>query len=176
MMNMSDVAVVDTFTGEILGNCNFKDNKNKRNKDFVMLYRQFINQIADLGVRDPLALQVLLFLVKHMDNRNALAVTMSLIADITGLTRQTVSKKIKILEAEGWIAIGKIGKQNVYIVNPDVVWTSYQDDKSYCRFDAKVMLDPNDNWKLKSQDTAKVKHIEKDILKGLADEINGKTS
>ncbi len=170
------VALVDPETGEHLANANLegleKQDK-KQNRDFVMLYRKFISQIADLGMRDATALKILLFLVKHMDNRNALAVNMSLISTMTGVTRQTVSLKLKYLHNNGWITICKIGHQNIYIVNPDVVWTAYDREKAYCKFDAKVMLDKDDNWHLNNnRDVARVKHIDKDALKYIASKMD----
>lgn len=136
----------------------------KQNKDFIMMYRRFINQVAELGAKDPIALKVLLFLVRNMDNRNALAITVNLISSMSGMCRQTVSKKIKYLEANGWIFIYKIGHEKVYVINPDVVWTSYADDRKYCKFDAKIILDCKDNWDVLSKDKQIIKHIEKDIL------------
>ena len=162
-------------TGEIVGNFVPQENEDngraKGNKDFVMMYRRFIGQIADLGTEDPQALRVLLFLVRHMDTKNALAAPMALISDMLGLSRQTVSAKIKFLSDNGWISIYKLGRQNVYIVNPDVVWTAYGDQKSYCKFDAKVMLSGEDNWKLnKKQDSIGLRHIDRGVLKSLAEQ------
>lgn len=150
---------INLDTGEII-----KNKKSRQNKDFVMLYRRFINQISELGVEDMQALKILLFLVRNMDNRNALAITIKTISDITGLCRQTVSKKIKYLEKNGWIFIYKIGHENIYVINPDVVWTSYADEQRYCKFDAKVIIDCKDNWDILKKDMQTVRHIEKDIL------------
>lgn len=175
-MSNTTLAAIDTETGEVLGNIiaepttDQKPDRATSNKDFVMLYRHFISQIADLGMQDAQALRVLLFLVRHMDTKNALAVPMSLISDILELSRQTVSAKIKFLSDNGWITIYKLGRQNVYVVNPDVVWTAYGDQKSYCRFEANVLLSDKDNWQLsKKKDSIGLRHIDRDVLKSLAE-------
>ena len=39
----------------------------------------------------------------------------------------------------------KSGTSNVYIVNPDVAWTSYGNQKQYCKFQANVLLSSSEN-------------------------------
>lgn len=159
------VVQVETETGEILN-----DGRNKENKDFVMLYRHYIFQLSELGMEDVQALRVLLFLVKHMDTKNAIVAPMSLMSDMLGLSRQTVSQKIKYLQQHGWIAVGHVGRQNVYIINPDVVWTAYGDQKQYCKYEANVLLDSVDNWALcSSSDKLGIRHIDKQVIKDMAD-------
>lgn len=155
------IASIDENTGEILDRTEVDSSKNH---DFVQLYRQFIADIADLGLKDGIALQVLLFLVRNMDGANALACPMKLIAEMLHVTRQTVSTKLKYLSDNGWITVGRIGRQNIYIVNPDVVWTSYDYQKQYCKFQATVMLSADDNLALAKIDTTRVKYVSKDAL------------
>lgn len=168
---MSSVLAVNQDTGEIVGKVVSESQERAHdNRDFVMMYRRFISQIADLGVEDAQALRVLLFLIRHMDTKNALAVPMSLMSDMLGLTRQTVSSKIKFLASNGWISVYKLGRQNVYVVNPDVVWTAYGDQKAYCKFEANVLLSDEDNWKInKKRDSIGLRHIDRDVLKTLAE-------
>lgn len=155
------ITSLDSDTGEILDRTEIDPAKNH---DFVQLYRQFISDIADLGLKDSIALQVLLFLVRNMDGANALACPMKLIAEMLHVTRQTVSAKINYLAENGWITKGRIGKQNIYIVNPDVVWTSYDYQKQYCKFQATVMLSADDNLALRKIDTTHIKYVSKDAL------------
>lgn len=163
------MAIVDTDTGEILEVRDRATERKAENKDFVMLYRKFINQLAELGMQDSQALRVLLFITRHMDNRNALAVPMTLIAEMLDVSRQTVSAKIKYLAENGWIAVYKLGRQNVYIVNPDVVWTSYAEEKAYCKFESMVMLSSSDNWAVSPKDDRMhVRHVDRDVLSRLA--------
>lgn len=160
---------VDADTGEI-----FKasgDERAKGNKDFVMMFRQFMSEIADLGMADPQALRVLLFICRHMDTKNSLAVTMELMSDMLKLSRQTISAKVKYLKERGWITIYKLGRQNVYMVNPDVFWTAYADQKAYAKFETTVMLSYEDNWQLNKDEKATVRHIDKDVLQKVAEQM-----
>lgn len=160
--------VLDRSTGEIIDNAESlpdqkptakQDNRSRDNQDFVMLYRHYVQQIADLGMKNPSALKVLLFLIRNMDNTNAIGVTQDLIADMTKLSRQTVSKAIHYLVKEGWMQIFKLGRANIYVVNPDVVWTSYADQKRYCKFRGTIMLSSEDNWQISRNNTTKVKQL-----------------
>ena len=62
----------------------------------------------------------------------------------------------------------RVGRQYVYTINPDVAWTSYADQKQYCRFEANVMLSADDNWELKGKNRVTLRHLDKGVLKALA--------
>ena len=164
--------LVNTATGEIMETVKTSD-RSKQNADIVMLYRQFIAEIANLGMEDVQALRVLLFIVRQMDTKNALVCPMSLMSEMLNISRQTVSNKIKYLHKHGWIAINKTGRSNVYVVNPAVVWTSYADEKKYCRFEANVMLSSEDNWALPKDDRVGLRHIDRDVLRAMANQEFG---
>lgn len=172
--------VVNTDTGEIIDHARTspkqqptakQDSRRTENQDFVMLYRHYVQQIADLGMKNSTALKVLLFLIRNMDGTNAIGVTQSLIAEMTGLARQTVSKAIKYLDENGWLQIYKLGKANVYVVNPDVVWTSYADQKQYCKFTGTLMLSSVDNWEIQQQNTSRVKQLKPMTIAKIAQAI-----
>lgn len=174
--------VINTDTGEIIDNPQIVSgspvkNANNidrahENKDFVMLYRHFIKQISDLGVQNPTALRILLFLIKHMDGTNAIGAPQKLIANMLGLSRQTVSTHIAYLQEHGWIEIYKLGKANVYVINPEVVWTSYADQRQYCKFQGTFLLDSEDQWAIPSQERTKIKYLDPlTLLKMAKDEF-----
>lgn len=161
------LATIDTTTGEVLK----ETSRNKENQDFVMLYRHYINQIADIGLQDAKALTVLLFLVRNMDGKNSLIISMKMLSEMLDMSRQTLSKKIKFLQDNGWIQVFKVGTANAYVINPDVVWTSYADQKKYCKFEATVMLDYSDSWDINNKDKQNIKHIQEDILKKIIEVV-----
>ena len=169
MKATADLVTVDRTTGEIVEDGKSRPGRPDRaNKDFIMVYRRFIQQVADLGLEDAQALRVLLFLCRHMDYKNALAVPMGLMAEMLHVSRQTVSAKVQYLSENGWIAIYKLGRQNVYIVNPDVVWTAWADSKEYATFDAKIMLSREDNWNVPTASKQGVRHIDRTVLRTMA--------
>lgn len=166
---MSMNVVVSKDTGEVLGSLN-EPRDDRGNKDFVMMQRDFLENVADLGMRDPIALRILLFIVKQMDHTNALAITMKDIAEILGIARQTVSKRMSLLVEEGWICALKFGREHIYTVNPDVAWTSYANQKKYCRFQTNVILAGMHGWDVKPAHVDKTKHIDLDLLRRIADQ------
>ena len=57
----------------------------------------------------------------------------------------------------------KSGTSNVYIVNPDVAWTSYADQKSSCSFQANVVLSGTENPKA----TTRYKTVSDDFIQAV---------
>ena len=125
-----------------------KKPRSREDKDFVKMYRKFIKAIADLSMKNPTALTILLFLIRNMDGLNAIGVSTTAIGSLTGYSRQTVSKSIKYLKENGWIEIFKQGTSNIYVINPDVVWTSYAEQKAYCNMKSSLLLSSDDNWEI----------------------------
>lgn len=142
------------------------ENKSKReDKDFVKMYRKFIKEISDLSFENPTALKILLFLIRNMDGSNALAITTESISQMVSLSRQTVSKQVKYLAEHGWLEIFKLGTTNVYVVNPDVAWTSYAEQKKYCKFQGSLLLSGDDNWEVKQREKNFYKYVDIDTCK-----------
>ena len=80
-----------------------------------------------------------------MDGTNALCVSNKALQEILGCSKPTVCKAVNFLRDNGWICVLKSGTSNVYIVNPDVAWTSYGNQKQYCQFQASVLLSSSEN-------------------------------
>ncbi|NFO89540.1 helix-turn-helix domain-containing protein [Clostridium botulinum] len=120
-------------------------NEEQKNKDFVQFKRPFLDEIAKLGSENSMAFKLFMFVCKHMDGGNALCVSMQTLTELLETSRQTLSKAVKYLKDNGWLCVLKSGTSNVYIINPDVAWTSYSDQKQYCRFQATVVLSASEN-------------------------------
>lgn len=119
--------------------------KDSKNKDFVQLYRNHIDDIARLAKENGRAYDLFMFLIKHMDGTNALCVSTAVLAEIMGVSTRTIMRSTKYLKEKGWICILKSGTTNVYIVNPEICWTSYANQKSYCKFETNVILSSTEN-------------------------------
>lgn len=165
---MRDI-VIERETGEVIGSLK-PQTEDRKNRDFVMMQREFLENVADLGMKDPIALRILLFIVKQMDYTNALAITMHDIGEILDISRQTVSKHIDYLISEGWISVMKFGRERIYIVNPDVAWTAYAKDRKYCKFQSTVILAGKHDWDVKPATVNKSKRIDLDLLVKLAEQ------
>ena len=117
----------------------------QKNRDFIQLYRDHVDDVARLAREQPRAYDLFMLLIKHMDGTNALCVSMQALTEIMALSRQSLSKSVKYLKDNGWVCVMRNGSSNVYIVNPDVAWTSYGNQKQYCKFQANVLLSSSEN-------------------------------
>lgn len=143
----------------------------QKNRDFVQIYRNHIDDISRLARQQPMAYDLFMLLLKHMDGTNALGVSMVALTELMGVSRQTISKAVKYLKDNGWICVLKSGTSNVYIVNPSVAWTSYDNQKKYCKFQATVLLSSTENNEyLKSRESnTHFKTIDTDFVKRIAE-------
>lgn len=162
-----------------------QDNKRRKgNSDFVMFSRNTMDNVSELGCENPNAFRVFMFISKHMDGTNALVVSMTAMTEILGLSRQTLSKAIKYLKDNGWLCVLKSGTSNVYIINPNVVWTAYADQKVYCKFQSNVFLSGTENaeylqsreasthYKTISDDFIKANKENRKMLSDLRESVN----
>ena len=117
----------------------------QKNRDFIQLYRAHIDDVAKLARDNGKAYDLFMLLVKHMDGTNALAVSNIALSELLQVTTRTVQRAVKYLKDNGWVCVLKSGTSNVYIVNPDVAWTSYGNQKQYCKFQANVLLSSSEN-------------------------------
>lgn len=117
----------------------------QKNRDFIQLYRDHIDDVAKLARDNGKAYNLFMLLVKHMDGTNALAVSNIALSELLQVTTRTVQRAVKYLKDNGWVCVLKSGTSNVYIVNPDVAWTSYGNQKQYCKFQANVLLSSSEN-------------------------------
>lgn len=116
--------------------------KEKRNQNFVQLYKQYLTPLRDLTVRDHNALSILLIMVEKMNKQNALVASQQTLMKLTGKSRSTVSIAIKILRELNYINVAKIGTANAYIVNSDIFWQDSHDKKHrFATFEATVICD-----------------------------------
>lgn len=141
----------------------------QKNRDFIQLYRDHIDDVAKLARDNGKAYDLFMLLVKHMDGTNALAVSNVALSELLQVTTRTIQRAVKYLKDSGWICVLKTGTSNVYIVNPEVAWTSYGNQKQYCKFKANVLLSSSENAEyLKNpKATTHFKTIDSDFIKSV---------
>lgn len=143
--------------------------KESKNKDFVQIYRRHIDDITRLAKENGRAYDVFMFLIKHMDGSNALCVSTAVLAEIMDTSARTIMRSTKYLKEKGWICILKSGTTNVYVVNPEIVWTSYANQKSYCKFETNVILSSTENAEYLKNPRAMThfKSVDSDFIKSV---------
>lgn len=117
----------------------------QKNKDFIQFYRNHIDNVTKLAREQPKAYDLFMLLCKNMDGTNALCASNIVLQELLHCKKATVCRAVKYLKDNGWVCILKSGTSNVYIVNPDVAWTSYGNQKEYCKFQANILLSSSEN-------------------------------
>jgi Fe2+ or Zn2+ uptake regulation protein len=57
----------------------------------------------------------------------------------------TIYRAIKILEENGFIDVLKMGTSNVYVVNEEIAWKSYNTNKQYSKYDGNILVSKKEN-------------------------------
>ncbi len=127
--------IVDTGTGEIKSSKNLGENSN-----FVMLFRNEMHSLRKIAIQDGKALSIFMLLTEHMDQQNSLIVSRETIAEILNISVPTVDRKLKFLKEQNFISTVKSGTANIYMVNANIAWTTYANQKEYAKFKANVLV------------------------------------
>lgn len=117
----------------------------QRNKNFVMMYRDHMPELRWLMKKSGIASSILNFIMEHMDNKNALCCSYQVFIDYFDISKDTVRRSIKLLKDNGFIDVLKSGTSNVYIVNEEVAWTSWENQKKYCKFQGNILISAVEN-------------------------------
>lgn len=96
----------------------------KKNLDFVQLYKKELRQLRSLVKLNPTAAQILFVFVEKMNKQNAVIMSYKTLEQITKRTRQTCSKAVRDLREAKFINIIKVGNANAYVVNSNVFWST----------------------------------------------------
>jgi len=111
-----------------------------KNFNFVQLSRDSLAQMRQLARKSPLAHEILYLLVEHMGRMtNAVVCSYATLQELTGVSRATVGRAIKLLKDDNWIDTVKIGNANAYAVNARVFWSAGRNQKRYAIFSATVI-------------------------------------
>lgn len=132
----------------------------KKNSNFVQVYRENMKEIRWLIANHPTASELLFFLMEHMDHYNALAASTKVLEERLGRSRSTISRAVKVLKDNGYIGVLKIGTANVYVVQPDLAWTSWNNKKEYCKFTGNMLVSRKENQDYYDMSVStKTKHV-----------------
>lgn len=111
-----------------------------KNYDFVQLSRSYLKQMRALARKNPLAHELLYYFVEHMGRTtNAVVVSYQTLCEVTGVSRPTVGRAIRLLKDENWIDAVKIGSATAYCVNARAFWQAGRNQKKYAIFSATVI-------------------------------------
>ena len=110
------------------------------NDNFVQLYIDKLDLIIEMTGENPTAVKVFVWLLKHMDKRNALVVSQEALAEAMSMHRTTIFRCINYLKEKKAVDIVKSGSTNIYAVNAQIAWKSNANGKNFALFDAAVYI------------------------------------
>lgn len=125
-----------------------------KNGDFVQFSREYLQNVAQISrYGNQTALELFMFICEHMDGYNALMASYQVFMDYTGKSKSTCIRAVKWLYDQGFVDILKSGNSNVYIINQRVAWTSYANQRKYCKFSGNMLISASENkdWFYRNQ-------------------------
>jgi hypothetical protein len=90
-------------------------------------------------LKNKLAAAILDLFIEKMNRNNAIVCSYQTIQELTGYSRASVGKAMKVLRDDKWVQSVKIGTAHSYVVNSAAFWTTYANGKKYSVFHATVI-------------------------------------
>ena len=130
--------------------------------NFAQLNLDQTHALIQLTRKSPRAAEIFLFIIKAMDNYNALVCSYKVFEEALGMSSATVTRAIKVLKDSKFIDIKKTGTGNIYLINKELVWKSWGKNYKYAEFGAKVLISESEQEqqteiKVKKQTVAEIK-------------------
>lgn len=97
-------------------------------------------------IRDcPSAMVILEFMMEQADRKNAIICSQTVLSEILGYEKATISKSLKILKERHFVGTAKCGHATVYLLNRQVTWKAWgtswgKEDCEYGKCDAMVLM------------------------------------
>lgn len=94
----------------------------KKNWDFTQVTNKEWRPIRMLMLTQPKAAALLTILVEKMNTMNAVVASQEVLCKLTGMSRATLNRNIKILRDDQWIKTLRVGGATGFFVNAGVFW------------------------------------------------------
>lgn len=114
---------------------------------WVQTQREAHVEWGKLVLHNPAAAAVMHQLVAVMDRQNAVAISHGTLADLVGMHQTTIKKALKYLKDNRWIQVVQLGQRgtvNAYVINTEVAWADYRENKKLAIFSARIVADAAD--------------------------------
>lgn len=110
------------------------------NDKFVQLYVDKLDLIIEMTGENPTAVKIFVWLLQHMDKRNALVISQEALAEAMSLHRTTIFRCTNYLKEKKALDVVKSGSTNIYAINAQIAWKADANGKKYALFDASVYI------------------------------------
>lgn len=122
-----------------------KQTARRENTGFTQVYQEGWDRLQALIKAEPQAARVYAFFAQEMGPDGTLCASRETLSEALDMGKRTVSRHVKTLENLGVIIILKIGTANVYCLNPDEVWKSFDNAKPYAAFNTRTLVGKTEN-------------------------------
>lgn len=124
----------------------------KKNEKFVQMTERRISDIRKHIRHNAVAVDIFLFLAKHMDHQNIVVCPTNVLMEETDKGRTTVSNAIKYLKSHDLVDVIKVGTTNAYALNGEYVWKTFNHSGRYSVFEnARTLVAHSDNRQLRKR-------------------------
>lgn len=123
------------------------DQKARRcNEDFVQVYPKGWTRLQRLIQEYPAGARVFAFLAQHISGpEGAVVISQEFLAEELGVHERTIRRITQRLEEDGaLVRIRVAGSVYAYALDPEEVWKSWNDKKSYAAFTTKTLVKKSD--------------------------------
>lgn len=111
----------------------------RKNFNFLQVEKKTLKDLRRLVATSVPAAQVIMLLGEKMNKANAVVCSFKTLSEITKYSRSTLAVAVKLLEAERWIQVVKVGSANAYVVNSAVFWQDTGAKKRHASFHATII-------------------------------------
>jgi len=122
-------------------------------KSWIQMNEDGLKHLMILNSINPLATNVLYFLMENANSYNAVIISQKSLGLIFGKTTKTINLAIKVLKEHNFINIQKDGRGNIYFVNANLMWKSYGTNYKFAEFNAKIIFSQEEIEKMNFKET-----------------------
>lgn len=114
-------------------------NKNKVKGGFYMMSREAEKHMRALQRQSPTGALIFSILRQHMQiGGNTVTVSNKVLAKILKVSRSTISRAVKVLKENNYVAVVKSGTTNCYTVNQRIAFSGYPNQR-YAVFNSVIL-------------------------------------
>lgn len=121
----------------------------RANRDFTQVTPQGWDKLDEIVQKDPSAARLFAFFCKNMGPDGAVTASRSTLAEALNTTERTITRYVKALSELDALIVLKVGTANVYCLNPEQVWKSFNNAKPYAAFNTKTLVGKSENKTVK---------------------------
>ena len=110
-----------------------------KNVNFVQFDRRSMASHRQLILKSQLGAAILDLFIEKMNTSNAIVCSYKVLEELTGYSRASIGRALKVLKDDKWVQSIKIGSAHAYVVNSAAFWSTYANGKQYSLFHATII-------------------------------------